>query len=146
MMSLRLYCLASLILIGLPCLVQLLTWLHVSRTTIIFGSLKVGSLKISSLALNNNYCFSYRNVFQNVVNALSKMVLKNPDFRQKLKISCSYIQFCSNLTSMWSKYLSNNVWRDFRLPMSALATQERVLTANLLQKLIFRSGISYYHY
>ena len=23
---------------------------------------------------------------------------------------------------MWSKYLSNNVWRDFRLPMSALAT------------------------
>ena len=23
---------------------------------------------------------------------------------------------------MWSKYLSNNVWSDFRLPMSALAT------------------------
>ena len=28
------------------------------------------------------------------------------------------IQFCSNFTSMWSKYLPNNVWRDFRLPMS----------------------------
>ena len=27
------------------------------------------------------------------------------------------IQFC-----LWSKYLSNNVWRDFRLLMSALAT------------------------
>ena len=23
------------------------------------------------------------------------------------------IRFCSNFTSMWSKYLSNNVWRDF---------------------------------
>ena len=32
------------------------------------------------------------------------------------------VQFCSNFTSMWSKYLSNNVWRDFRLPMSALAS------------------------
>ena len=30
-------------------------------------------------------------------------------------------RFCSNSTSMWSKYLSNNVWRDFRLPMSASA-------------------------
>ena len=32
------------------------------------------------------------------------------------------IQFCLNISSMWSKYLSNYVWRDFRLPMSALAT------------------------
>ena len=31
------------------------------------------------------------------------------------------IRFCSNFTSMWSKCLSNNVWRDFRLPMSASA-------------------------
>ena len=31
------------------------------------------------------------------------------------------IQFCSNFTNMWSKYLSNNVWRDFRLSMSVSA-------------------------
>ena len=31
------------------------------------------------------------------------------------------MRFCSNFTSMWSKYLSNNVWREFRLPMSASA-------------------------
>ena len=31
-------------------------------------------------------------------------------------------QFCSNFTRMWSKYISNNAWRDFRLPMSALIT------------------------
>ena len=27
------------------------------------------------------------------------------------------IWFCSNFTSMWSKYLSNDAWRDFGLPM-----------------------------
>ena len=31
------------------------------------------------------------------------------------------IQFCTNFTSMWSNYISNIVWRDFRLPMSAWA-------------------------
>ena len=35
------------------------------------------------------------------------------------------IQFCSNFTSMWSKYLSNNVWRDLRLRMPVLATVAR---------------------
>ena len=31
------------------------------------------------------------------------------------------IRFSSTFTSMWSKYLLNNVWRDFRLLMSASA-------------------------
>ena len=47
-------------------------------TTIIFGTLEDGSLEINSLALNN--CFSCRNVSQNGVNALSKMVLKTSSF------------------------------------------------------------------
>ena len=46
----------------------------------IFGTLKDGSLKLSSLALNN--CLSYRNVFQNGVNVLSKCSLKT-DFLSK---------------------------------------------------------------
>ena len=46
--------------------------------------MKDGSLKINSLALNN--CFSHKNVFQNGVNALSKMVLKTPVFCQKAQI------------------------------------------------------------
>ena len=29
------------------------------------------------------------------------------------------IRFCSNFTSMWYKHFLRNVWRDFRLPMSA---------------------------
>ena len=41
----------------------------------IFGTLKAGSLQINSSTSSNNR-FSYRNVFQNEVNALSKMVLK----------------------------------------------------------------------
>ena len=43
-----------------------------------FVTLTDGSLEINSLALNN--CFSYRNVFQNDANALSKMDLKYPFF------------------------------------------------------------------
>ena len=95
------------------------------RTTVIFRTLKGGSLQINSLALKN--CFSYRNVFQNGVNALSKMVLKNPGFCQKNSKFCIFrtIRFCSNFTSMLSKYVSNNVWRAFQLPMSALATVAR---------------------
>ena len=42
------------------------------RITIIFGTLKDGSLLISTLA--SNICFSYRNKFQNGVDALSKIV------------------------------------------------------------------------
>ena len=42
------------------------------RITVIFGTLKDGSLLISTLA--SNICFSYRNMFQNGVDALSKIV------------------------------------------------------------------------
>ena len=52
------------------------------------GTLKDGSLQINSIALNS--CFSYRNVFQNGVKALSKKVLKNPMFVKKLK---NFVQF-----------------------------------------------------
>ena len=40
--------------------------------TVIFGPLKDGSLLINTLA--SNICFSYRNMFQNGVDALSKIV------------------------------------------------------------------------
>ena len=40
--------------------------------TVIFGTLKEGSLLINTLA--SNICFSYRNMFQNGVDALSKIV------------------------------------------------------------------------
>ena len=42
------------------------------RITVIFGTLKDGNLLINSLA--SNVCFSYRNMFQNGVDALSKIV------------------------------------------------------------------------
>ena len=42
------------------------------RSTIIFGTLKDGSLLINTLA--SNICFSYRNIFQNGVDALPKIV------------------------------------------------------------------------
>ena len=51
------------------------------------------------------------------------MVFKNPVFVKKLKISCSLGHtILLKFHHMWSKYLSNDIWRDFKLPMSALAT------------------------
>ena len=46
---------------------------------------------------------------------------KNPGFLFKSSQFCIFltIQFCSNFTSMWSKDVSNNVGRDFRLQMLA---------------------------
>ena len=89
-----------------------------------FVTLTDGSLEINSLALNN--CFSYRNVFQNDANALSKMDLKYPFFFLLSKSSqfceVSTIRFCSNFTGMWYKHLLRNVWRNFRLLMSAVST------------------------
>ena len=56
-----------------------------------------------------------------------KIGFKKPGFLSKNSKFCIFrtIRFCSNFTSMWSKYVSNNVWRDFQLPMSALATVAR---------------------
>ena len=42
------------------------------RITVILGTLKDGSLLISTLA--SNICFSYRNKFQNGIDALAKIV------------------------------------------------------------------------
>ena len=54
-----------------------LTWLHVSDY-LNFWNTEDRSLVINILASYNS--FSYRNVFQNGVSALSKMVLKSPFF------------------------------------------------------------------
>ena len=70
--------------------------------TIIFGTPKNGSLKITSLP-SNNY-FSYRTVLQNGVNTLSKMGLKELGlFFHKLKF-CAFrtIRFASNFASMYT--------------------------------------------
>ena len=87
------------------------------QTTLILGTLKDDSLLIHSLA-SNNY-FSHRNALQNGVHTLSKMV---SHFVKKLKILFSLdhlilLKFHQHVV----QYLSNNVWRDFRLLMSASA-------------------------
>ena len=55
------------------------------RITVIFGTLKDGSLLINTLA--SNICFNYRNVFQNGVDALAKIV--DAFFVKKFKILSS---------------------------------------------------------
>ena len=79
-----------------------------------FGTMKDNSLSINTLA-SKNYLY-HRNFFQNGVKTFSKMV--NHFLPKKLKIFRT-IRFCSNFTRRWPKYLSNNVWRDFGLQVSA---------------------------
>ena len=45
---------------------------YTCQTNVYFRPLKDGSLHINSLAFE--YCFSHRNVFQDGINALSKMI------------------------------------------------------------------------
>ena len=53
----------------------------------------------------------------------------------------------SNFASMRSKYVSNNLWRDFRLSALVFATVVRKsFNSKFTAKMIFRSGISCYHY
>ena len=75
--------------------------------------LKDGSLQMNILAFNNR--FSYRNIFQNGVKTLSKIVLKLFYTQTRIKI--------------------NIVERDFRLLIYAFARKR--LTPNVLQKFIF---------
>ena len=92
------------------------------QTSVILRTLKNDSVKINNSALNN--CFSYGNIFQNGIKALSKMVEKKNVFLSKSsKFPTVWtLRFCSNFTNMWYKHFLRNLWRDFRLPMSALAT------------------------
>ena len=86
-----------------------------SFNLMIFGKVKDDSLSIHAIALN--HCLCHRNVFENGVNTISKIIYH---FLLKSSKFCIFhtIRFCSNFNSMWSKYLLNNVWRDFWLPMS----------------------------
>ena len=96
-------------------IIKATVWVFKTDRSAMFGALHVSdyrsfwnterwNLQINSLASNN--CFSHRNVFQNGVNALSKIAFKNPGFFfKKLKILCSsYRTFFSNFRSMWYKY------------------------------------------
>ena len=61
---------------------------------------------------------------QNGVKDLLKMVFKNLGFLSKSQEFSTYvtIQFVSNFASILFTYVSNDVWRDFRLPVSEFAT------------------------
>ena len=77
------------------------------------------------------------------------MVLKNSFFfsffffRQKAQTFVHFGQygFGSNITSVWSKYVLNNVWKDLRLPVSAFTTVARKgLNDKLTAKIDFPTG------
>ena len=90
---------------SLQWLVQLLNWLD----TLTFGTLKGSCLQINSLASNN--CFRCRHIFQNSINALSKMV---NHFLSKSSECCVAWIIRLYVTYVWYtkyKYLLRNVRR-----------------------------------
>ena len=100
-------------------------------TAIIFGILKDDCLKDNSLPLNN--CFSCRNLLQNDVNTLSKKCFKNSIFGQTAQFfkpfeSYDLVQISP---ACFPNMYQNNVWRDFRLPVS---TSETVAWINFNSK------------
>ena len=110
------------------------------QITVIFGTLKDGSLLINTLA--SNICFSYRNMFQNGVDALSKIVDAFLSKSSKFYL-VRIIRKCSNFASLWHKHLLRNYKWHFRLPMSALATaiwntlsKHQLFTVNFVFKLV----------
>ena len=113
------------------------------QITIIFGTLKDASLLINTLA--SNICFSYRKMFQNGVDALSKIVDAFLSKSSKFYL-VRIIQWCSNFTSLWHKHLLRNYKWHFRLPMSAFATalwntlsKNQLFTLNFAFKLFYVS-------
>ena len=101
------------------------------RITINFGTLKAGNLLINIFASNN--CFIDKNIFQNGVNALSKIddAFLNKSWTFHL---VRIIWLCSNFASLWHKHFPWNYKWNFRLPMSAFAT---VIRNILLEHQIF---------
>ena len=91
------------------------------RITVIFGTLKDGSLLMS---LASNICFSYRNMFQNGIDALSKIVDAFLSKSSKFYL-VRIIRKCSDFASLWHKHLLRNYKWHFRLPRSAFATAIR---------------------
>ena len=89
------------------------------RITVIFGTLKDGSLLFNTLTLN--ICVSYRNMFQNGVDALSKIVDAFLSKSSKFHL-VRIIRKYSNFASLWHKHLLRNYKWLFILPMSAFAT------------------------
>ena len=75
------------------------------RITVIFGTLKDGSLFINTLA--SNICFSYRNMSQNGIDALSKIVDAFLSKSSKFHVVRN-IRKCSNFASLWHKHLLRN--------------------------------------
>ena len=101
-------------------------WLHVSKYCN-FGTLKESGLKINTLPFN---CFSYRNVLQNGVNAMSKKKKKKKKdfnnfcfFCHKSQELVHFEQF--HLVQILPACDSNKKLRDFRLTGSAFATVAR---------------------
>ena len=85
--------------------------------------MKDGSLLIYSL--ESFYRFTYRTLFQNGANDMSKMVYMVNNFLSKTSdfFVVRIIRFCSNFTRLWYKHVLRNYKKYLKLLMLATATE-----------------------
>ena len=104
----------------------------ICRITVNFGTLKYESLLSNIFALN--ICFVDRNIFQNGVEALSKIEDAFLTKRWKFRPLRIIRFFSSNFANLWRWHLLWNYKWIFRLPISTFATVTRktVLKRQLL--------------
>ena len=74
--------------------------------------MKDDSLSINTLA--SNTCLCHRNVFKNGVKKRKFIFYVQKKLKIWFILYHTWI-FFSNFTSMWSTYLSNNIWRDRKI-------------------------------
>ena len=109
--------------------------------TVIFGTLKDRSNLIYISASTN--CLSDRNIFQNGVNALSK--IGDAFLTNSWRFHLVYIIWlCSNFACLCHKHLLWHYKRNFRLPIPAFATvtkrKKHCWTINILHKFLCSSS------
>ena len=89
--------------LGLPCLVQLLTWLHVSDYHN-FGTLKK---IVSKLIVRHQIIVSFTETSSKMASTFCQKWLTIFLSKRSKCYIVRTIRCCSSFTSMWSKYLSN---------------------------------------
>ena len=79
-----------------------------------------------------------------MVSTLCRDLFKKLSFLSKNLTFCSFwiIRFGSNFANRFFKYVSNNLWRNFRLPVSTFATvAQKIFNRKFTAKIAFPIGL-----
>ena len=121
-------------------LVLLLTRLHIPDYRI-FWTMRDDSLSmLTTLDVKSNN-------FKRLLKCRQHFLKKANHLLQKISKFCIFriIRFCSNFLSIWSNYISNDVWKKFRLSMSgSVMVTWNFRSENQFLQLIWHQNLPWY--